>query len=205
MSTSVNWSLAATTKVYARTQKREGPMMVKDIARLNPSTVELWNGEQWTQVVNFFKNPSPDETLRLTLRNGQRTDCTADHKWPTERGIVQAGELSEGDILRESGIPEPEDCRQPAHLPDRDIGWFVGMYLAEGSRGKGGDQIQIASHSDETERFNRLREMAQAYDGHCQMHETGGESASIDLHGEVLTAIVNRYIGGDSADTKRLR
>jgi len=200
----VTWCLSATTKVYARTQKREGPMMVKDIARLDPSTVELWNGQQWTQVVNFFENPSPDETLRLTLRNGQRIDCTADHKWPTDDGIVQAGDLSEGDALRETALPEPDDCREPVHLPDRDIGWFVGMYLAEGSRGKGGDQIQIASHTDETERFSRLRKIAQAYDGHCQMHDTDGNSASIDLHGEVLTGIIDRYIGGSSADRKRL-
>ncbi|HYF06157.1 MAG TPA: DNA methyltransferase, partial [Acetobacteraceae bacterium] len=42
------WCLSGGTRVYARTQKGEMPMTIKDMVRLDPRTVQLWNGKQWT-------------------------------------------------------------------------------------------------------------------------------------------------------------
>ncbi|HHX28234.1 MAG TPA: site-specific DNA-methyltransferase, partial [Firmicutes bacterium] len=41
------WCLSGGTWVYARTQKGDMPMTIKDMARLDPKTVQLWNGSQW--------------------------------------------------------------------------------------------------------------------------------------------------------------
>ena len=200
------WCLAASTKVYARANKREGPMMVKDLTDYGPETVELWNGEGWTQVVDFYRNGVPDTKLRITLRNGEEIDCTGDHRWPTEDGLTLARDLNVGDVLSQVPLPEPSDdgLSTPAGLDDRTVGWFVGVYLAEGSRGGNGSAIQIASHVNETGRFNRLRHIADAYHGTCRMHETGGNSATINLYGNVLTGIVDHYIHGRDAKTKGL-
>ena len=38
--------------LYAETAKGVGVHMLNDLVRLEPSTVRLWNGERWTQVVS---------------------------------------------------------------------------------------------------------------------------------------------------------
>ena len=38
--------------VYAKTQKGEMPMTVKDLVMLNPDTVQLWDGEKCRVLVN---------------------------------------------------------------------------------------------------------------------------------------------------------
>ncbi|GAH69958.1 unnamed protein product, partial [marine sediment metagenome] len=38
------WCLSGGAYVYARTQKGDMPMMIRDMARLDPATVKLWNG-----------------------------------------------------------------------------------------------------------------------------------------------------------------
>jgi len=50
------WCLSGGSMVYAKTQKGEMPMTVRDISRLNPKTVKLWNGQKWTQVLGISHN-----------------------------------------------------------------------------------------------------------------------------------------------------
>jgi hypothetical protein len=52
------WCLSGGANVYARTQKGDMPMMIKDLVRLDPSTVKLWNGEKWTQALGWSKSPA---------------------------------------------------------------------------------------------------------------------------------------------------
>ena len=196
------WCLSGGTRVYVKTQKGEMPMTIKDLVRLDPSTVRLWNREKWTRVLGWSQTPRPDVAYEIELRSGERIGCTAGHVWPTERGNVRTDELQVGDVIKTCRLPEPENVKQPSGLDDELVGWFVGLYIAEGSRS--GDAIQIASHTQELERFEKLKNVAEAYHGTCRMHKTGGNAATINLYGHVLTGILDTYVSGRTAKDKHL-
>ena len=177
-------------------------MTIKDLVRLDPSTVRLWNGEKWTRVLGWSQTPRPDVAYEIELRSGERIGCTAGHVWPTERGNVRTDELQVGDVIKTCRLPEPENVKQPSGLDDELVGWFVGLYIAEGSRS--GDAIQIASHTQELERFEKQKNVAEAYHGTCRMHKTGGNAATINLYGHVLTGILDTYVSGRTAKDKHL-
>jgi len=100
-----------------------------------------------------------------------------------------------------SWLPEPVQPESPSRLPD-DIGWLVGLYLAEGSRS--GTCIQIAGHVNEMARFERLGEIARSYGGTCCMHRSGGNCATVNLHGKILNAVIDTYVSGHGAPNKHL-
>jgi len=211
--------------VYARTQKGEMPMTVKDLVRLDPKTVQLWDGVRWNQCLAWRKvNGDPDRRakslkarqaryrgrtdvaiegdIEIELRSGERIGCTREHKWPTQRGLVAAEELRVGDVISAARLPEPSNVRRPEALDDELVGWFVGLYIAEGSRSD--DTIQIAGHVNETARFEKLCRLAEAFDGTCAVHVTGGNTATINLNGPILNALVDTYVSGRTARDKRL-
>jgi DNA modification methylase len=188
--------------VYARTAKGEMPMTVKDMVRLDPATVQLWDGEKWNQAVTWEPSPADGSGIEFELRNGQRIGCTAEHRWPTSRGLLQASDVCIGDVFESCRLPEPANLRTPTGLPDDDIGWFVGLYIAEGSQSDG--TIQIASHAAEIKRFERVRSLALAYDGYATMNGCGGNSATINVNSPVLLGILNAYVSGRTAHDKHL-
>jgi len=195
------WCLSGGAKVYARTQKGDMPTSVKDLVRLDPKTVKLWNGEKWTQVVSWRENPHPDDPIEITLRSGERIGCTPDHVWPTQRGNVKTDDLVIGDKILTTTLPEPDIPISPDLIPE-DIGWFVGLYLAEGSRSS--DCIQIAGHVKEEERRLKLTAISQRYGATIRVHHDGGMKESINIYSKVLNAIIDTYLGGKTAKDKHL-
>ena len=194
--------LSGGTQVYARTQKGERPTTIKDLVRLDPSTVELWNGERWTRVKGWVETPRPENPPELEFRNGERIGCTADHRWPTQRGLLRADEIQIGDVVQTTTLPEPENPRSPALLPDEDIGWFVGLYIAEGSRDA--TYLHFASHQKEQERFARLQRIADDLDGGFSRYETSENGTDAKVHGTLLHALIDHYVSGKTAKTKHL-
>lgn len=195
--------LSGGTILYAQTQKGEMPSMVKDLVRLKPDTVKLWNGERWTQVLSWSRRKYPRAKYEIVLRNGQRIGCTANHRWETARGLLKTNRLERGDILSRCVLPQPINPVIPQHLPD-EIGWFVGLFLAEGSFGKDGTVLQIASHVKEIERFEKLKVIASKYGGFCQRHELDGKACTMNIYGPMLHAIIKLYLNGKNAKGKHL-
>jgi DNA modification methylase len=209
--------------VYAKTQKGEMPMTVKDMTRLDPATVQLWDGEKWNQVIEWQSVlPDPDRKqksekmrqqrrrgyeaipqgdLEIELRNGERISCTRNHKWPTPHGLVQADELKVGNVILSTSLPEPKELRTPELLPD-EVGWFVGLYIAEGNQSQG--TIQIASHIRETSRYERLCAIAAQFDGYCFKAQTSENGMSIMINSPVLCGVLEAYVSGTDAYTKHL-
>jgi DNA modification methylase len=198
----VIWCLSAGTRVYVKSQKGVMPMTIKDMVRLDPATVQLWNGVKWTQVLGWNKSPEPENPIKIILRSGERINCTANHRWPTQRGVIRADELQVGDVIRKTRLPGQEKALEPAHLPSDSVGWFVGMYLAAGSRSK--RVIQISSHVKELERYALLQQIASEYGGSCARYKTSENGVTINLYGKILNAIIDTYIGGKTAKDKHL-
>lgn len=193
--------LSGGTTLYARTASGDGPAMLKDLVRLDPATVQLWNGRAWTRVVEWHETPRPDAPLEIVLRNGERIGCTADHRWPTDRGLLHARDLQVGDVIDGGRLPEPAAPVTPELIPD-DIGWFVGLYIAEGYIND--DAIVIHGHVKEADRLARLRVLAERYGGSCVYRHRGGNTAAVTLHGPVLLGILQNYVSGAGAAGKHL-
>jgi len=179
------------------------PMTIKDMVRLDPATVQLWNGERWCRVHSWEETPRPDNPIELVIRSGERIGCTPDHRWPTQRGEVCAKDLQIGDYLKESPLPEPGKPLAPGCIPDA-LGWFVGLFIAEGSYGKGGVVIQIASHVNEQSRFDRLSQIVEDYGGTIRWHNTGGDASTMNIYSNVLAGILSDYVSGKNAKHKHL-
>lgn len=195
------WCLSGGVKVYAKTQKGEMPTTIKDLARLKPETVKLWNGKDWIQLLGMSKLPRKGNEIEIVLRSGERISCTPNHKWPTDRGVIEAREIKIGDVVKTCGLPSPVPVINIPGLPSSDIGWFVGTYLADGSRDST-DTIQIASHTKEKERYIRLKGIADYYGEYCTKHIASENSMTILMNGKILRAIINKYISGKTAKGK---
>ena len=187
--------------LYAKTQKGVGPHMLKDLARLDPTTVKLWNGDRWTQVVAWLATPRPPDPTEIVLRSGERIGCTADHRWPTtDRGLVKARDLVVGDILQSVHLPIG-DFDEPEWLT-RDALWFAGLYLAEGSMS--GGTIQLSGHVKETARWERIQSLCKHYGASPRLYERGnGQAIHID-RGASLRAVLSTVLSGRTAKDKRL-
>jgi DNA modification methylase len=194
------WCLSGGAWVYARTQKGDMPVMVKDLVRLDPSTVKLWNGEKWTQVLGWGQSNDTSQRIELVLRSGERMGCTGGHLWPTQRGNVAARELVVGDVIQTCRLPEPSNAKRPAYLSDGLL-WLIGLYLAEGSRS--GDTIQLSLHGDEKP-WVPLIDMAAEQVGATLSYSEKGNCLNVRLYGKVLNAVIDEYIGGRTAIDKHL-
>jgi len=195
------WCLSGGTYIYAKTATTVAPMMIRDIARLKPGTVQLWNGHQWTQLLGISKSKRKGNELEIVLRSGERISCTPTHKFPTDRGLMESGNLRVGDILQSSRLPDTQF--ENHSIIDNDAAWLAGLYIAEGSRSTGGGHncIQIAGHSKESERWSRLQRIAAKFGGSAT-RTVDGNNMSIRLYGKILNALIDELVSGRVAKDK---
>lgn len=191
------WCLSGGTRVYAKTQKGEMPTTIKDIARLDPSTIKLWNGQKWTQLLGISKSGRNDDEIEIVLRSGERISCTPTHRFPTNRGLINAGDVQVGDVLESCTLPEPETVKDCAI--NEDAAWFAGLYIAEGSRS--GNAIQIAGHAKESERWERVQRIATKYGGSAS-RTINENKMDIRVYGKILHAIIDELTNGKTAHDK---
>jgi len=194
------WCLSGGTCVYARTQKGDMPITIKDMARLDPSTIQLWNGEKWTLVKGISRSEKRGDEIEFVLRSGERISCTPTHKFPTQRGVLDAKDITTGDVLERTIIPEPKNTRDTKFI-NEDVAWFVGLYIAEGSRS--GGCIQIAGHSKEEVRWNRLCKIAHEYGGYIK-RTINKNKMDIRIYGKILNSFIDEFVSGKIAKNKGL-
>ena len=191
------WCLSGGTWLYVRSQKGDMPMMLRDAARLDPATVQLWDGKRWAQVRSWTRSVRHGNEIELVLRSGERIACTPTHHFPTERGLVEAGDLVVGDKLCRVDLSEPKYPRDCAI--DDNAAWLAGLYIAEGSMA--GDTIQIAGHAKEDIRWDRVRAIAEHYGGSAT-RTIDGNKMDIRVYGKVLVAILDELVTGKTAKDK---
>jgi len=94
--------------LYAKTQHGVTIQTLKDLIRLEPDTVELWDDVKWNKVVSWIGNYEPKDMIDITLRNGEIISCTGDHRIPiNDQNVpIPASRLKVGDILMYSILPD---------------------------------------------------------------------------------------------------
>ncbi len=108
--------LADSTRIYARMPVGDGPAMLKDLVRIDPRQVKLWNGKKWTQVLAWDQAQPGSEGMEVEFRSGEKVSATKEHRWPTQRGLVATQDLLVGDVVETAILPEPDEPDSPAFL-----------------------------------------------------------------------------------------
>jgi DNA modification methylase len=191
------WCLSGGTWLYAKTPSGVTLTTVKDLARLAPASVQLWNGSRWTRLLGISKSQRSGDEVEIVLRSGERISCTPTHRFPTARGLLSARELRIGDVLARTMLPEPENPKDCVF--DEDAAWLAGLYLAEGSLS--GDTIQIAGHAKEEARWDRLQHVAHKYGG-TATRTIKNNCMNARLYGRILVAIIEELVSGHTANDK---
>jgi len=192
------WCLSGGTYIYVKTQKGEMPMMIRDLSRLDLKTVQLWNGEKWIKMLGISKSKRKGNEIEILLRSGERISCTPNHKFPTNRGLVEVKNISVGDELKK--VTLKTEGKTPKYLTN-DMVWFIGLYLAEGS--KSGSALQIAGHSKETIRWDRINRLVDDYGGSATK-TISGNKMDIRVYGQIIHTIIKQHISGRTAKDKGL-
>ena len=194
------WCLSGGAYVWVKSQKGVMPMMIKDLIRLNPSTIQLWNGEKWVNVFGYGQSNDTNEKLEIVLRSGERIGCTGGHKWVLKDGQeVLAKNLKVGDVLKTCTLPNSHIHTPP--FMTKDLLWFLGLYLAEGSLTD--DTIQISLNADEKDWIDKIDGIAKHFGGTCS-HTIEGNKLNVRVYSQVLFATLHQYIGGRTAKNKHL-
>lgn len=194
------WCLSGGTHVYVKSQKGVMPMMIKDLVRLDPKTVQLWNGDKWVNVLGYGESNDTEEKIEIVLRSGERIGCTGGHKWVlSDNTEVLAQNLRIGNILKSCALPNQEE-HKPSFF-NKDLLWFLGLYLAEGSLLD--DCIQISLNADEIAWVDRISSVATHLGGTCT-RTVDGNNLNVRVYSQVLLAVLHQYIGGHNAKTKHL-
>ncbi len=192
--------LSGGTKVYARSQKGDMPMTIREMSRLSPNTVKLWSGDRWLGVL-AVKEVFPSEAMEIRLRNGQSLNCTPDHRWPLKGGLLaDARDLKPRDTITTCGLPEPDEPQDPAAIPTW-VGRFIGLFIAEGSYS--GDTIQFSLGAHEAAIAQDIKAWAEYYGGSCHIHRFGG-SLHVNVESKLCAAILSTYVVGRTAKRKHL-
>ena len=194
--------LCGSTVLYAWTQKGIILSSIKDLSKLDPKTVMLWDGEKWQRVNKWVKNDNPKDIKEITFRNGEIIKCTGEHLFPLDNGnIIPAHDLKVGNIVKHTKLPKQQ--KEVECIPD-DMGWFIGTYLADGSMGDKKRCLQFSSNINERKRFDRLKTISEKYDATCNEHAQNGNATTFNIYSKILISIINTYIGGKTSKDKHL-
>lgn len=195
------WCLSGGQYLYARTQTKEGPMSIKDLVRLDPNTIQLWDGEKWVRVLGWKQNKTVNSKIRIQLRSGENIYCTKEHRWVLEDGReVLTNDLKIGDILKTCVLPD-NGKHKPIYLT-KDVLWLIGLYLAEGSHSE--DTIQIALNKDEEKWIERIRKTINSLGGTIT-YDINNNILNIRCYSNIFNAILDKYLGGKTAKDKHLK
>ena len=195
------WCLSGGTYLYVKTSSGIYPMMIKDMLRLNPKKVQLWNGERWVNVIGWGKSNDTSQKIELVLRSGERIQCTGNHKWVLSDGTEKkASELSVGDVLMTTRFAD-EGSHNPAILTD-DILWLIGLWLAEGSRSD--DCIQLSLHANKLPWLERIKSAVESVGG-TTTYTVDGNRLNVRIYSQIFNAVLHQYLGGRVAKDKHLK
>ena len=194
------WCLSGGAYIYVKSAKGVSPMMVKDLIRLDPKTVRLWNGSQWVKVLGYGESNDDSGHYELVLRSGERIGATGNHKWVLKDGTeVTTKDLSVGDTLMVTTLPD-EHSHTPSILT-HDALWLMGLYIAEGSHS--GDCIQLALCTDEQKWLPRIEETVKSFGG-TMTYTAKGNMLNVRLYSKVFDSVLSQYIGGRTSKNKHL-
>ena len=153
---------------------------------------------EWVRVASIFRN-GVQPVLRITLRDGVEHRVTAGHRFLTTRGLVAAEELHLGDTLVRRTIPL-EGMKEP----DPDLGWLIGLIIADGNVTKWG--VRITLGQDEEHLARRAQYIGRRLGSPAHYEQRPDMKAwNVTLPGPAILGVVRQFTVGKTSYDKHLR
>jgi len=156
----------------------------------------------WKQIKGMNREVNR-EIYRIDLADGSYIRATSEHRFPTKRGLLPVQDIIIGDILLRSPLSDTSNGHRVG--ADKDIGWVVGLYLAEAypitSKG-----IRFTLHEDETEFSDRVRTVAEKLGSHVFTTKRNGNNKTMDVcvYGSAFHGLMQQFVIGDNSRQKHL-
>ncbi|RLG24423.1 hypothetical protein DRN85_07690 [Methanosarcinales archaeon] len=157
----------------------------------------LYNGG-WVKC-RVIQVPYDRPFYKIRLRNGFEFIVTDDHEHVTRAGIKKTSELTTDDYLAWS-----KKSVEWKGVGDYDFGYFLGLYLAEGSH-LGRNTIQFSIGADENDIKDFIVEYAHKLGASTTIEPNKGDSISVFIHSKYIRELIDSWIGGEKAPEKYIK
>ena len=156
----------------------------------------LCNGK-WIKA-KVIQVPYEKEFYKIKLRNGLEIIVTDDHLHLTKKGLKKTIELSTEDYLAWSKQSPDWDG-----IGNYDFGYFLGLYLAEGSPLGEGIQFSINENALDIVKF--LQEYTKYLGVHLSIFNNKGKSKTLAIHSQWVQQLIKTWIGGNKGPEKFIK
>ena len=163
----------------------------------NEEIETLCNG-QWVKC-RVIQVPYDRPFYKIKLRNGFEFIVTDNHEHVTREGIKKTTELSTDDYLAWS-----TSSVEWGGVGDYEFGYFLGLYLAEGSQ-HGEKAVQFSIGADEEDIKKFIIKYANKLGASVTVEPNTGNSISLFVHNKYIKEMINHWIGGKRATEKYIK
>jgi len=177
---------------------------IREIYRLkneHASEVRLLSPKgEWIKVVEIQKQYS--QGIALYLQDGSILKVTPEHKFKINGEFISANKLKVGDILDKVEKIDITEGRNKAFF-NFDLGWAIGLFLAEGSLGKDGTEVRFSLNKKEVRFYYKLKSIVDGFNSPIRKHiYRNGLIVIIDCF--IFSGIIRKFIQGKGAKKKFL-
>jgi len=172
-------------------------MPITDIVKNNYKEYKVYTGEKWVPLISCKETTPVEEYIEITLRNNNKIKCTKEHRFSINNNLIHANELKIGDILDHCQISNNLDNIKEPKCLSKNILWFIGLFLGDGSLS--GSTIQIAANIHANDERERLKEICNEVNCNLREYPQGANGTNYHIDSSILLAILKEYITGNTA------
>jgi len=186
--------LSHDTQIIHRGQRGISKISIGDFGNISSPKI-LYKGKFYP--ATWFK--SKDKIFKVTLSNNLEVLSTPSHPNITQNGIRQTKDLTTDDWLPLSLVG------YEGKAGTYDLGRFIGLYVAEGSKNK--TTICYSLNPNETEYIDFIQSFSNklGYNSFVRKSTSElGECSVVYICSETLSSLISDYVLGDSARNKHL-
>jgi DNA modification methylase len=191
--------LEGTMPIYCRSKDKPLRTTVKELARLPieslylPSAVGAW------VKVRHIDTIGVRDVLTIHLRSGFRLQVTPEHRFPVDgKGLLPASDICVGDVLEPGILPD----ELGSEFATEEVGFIVGLYLAEGNLEKQ-SCVRFSLSANEHDLANKIKHLAWNTGADYREHRYNNSMAVI-VAGRIFRGIIEQFIDGSGAKNKHL-
>lgn len=173
------------------------------------TSFKVLNNGKWSEAIPI-RIPYTRDWYEITLRNGSKFLTTDDHIHFTKDGNKITSDLKTGDFLLFGNTKMKSDSNRGTF----NLGRFIGLYIAEGSRvftSKKG-QFSFTFNSKEREYINFIKEFSSSFGGYfsektriSNRTKTINNYTGVGVYSRLLKAVISEFISGSYSKSKRLK
>lgn len=189
--------LSGSTMMFAYVNNRPLVASLKDILRLKGIVEFPASDGSKVELLKYWK--IKQQSIHITFRDGIEITCSIFHKFVLENGnLIQALALKKGDVIKKvkhNLLPLKKG------IWNYEWGWFIGLYLAEGSLDKKG--IRLSLDKKEIKWQGKIQRLFKIFGVKVDSY-IYNNNLCLQVHSSIAIEIIDTFIRGKGSKGKRL-